>query len=145
MLLDKTSDEFGTPIELFTKLHKEFQFTLDAAASKKNFLLPRYYTKKDSALKHSWAQEKVFCNPPYSRGNMLPFVKKAYQETALGNCLLVVMLLPVRTEQPWFHRYIWRKSEVRFIPGRLKYQGGQSSARFASMIVIFRNPYSLLW
>ena len=28
---------------------------------------------------------------------------------------VVVMLLPARTDTKWFHDYIWKKSEIRFV------------------------------
>ena len=130
----------GTPPELFAKLHAICDFTLDAAASKENALLPRFYTIEDSALEHSWAGERVFMNPPYGRGVLEPFVKKACEEVNIGDCELVVALLPVRTEQPWFHKYVWRVAgaDIVFLKGRLRYDGLKTAAPFPSMIVMWR-------
>jgi site-specific DNA-methyltransferase (adenine-specific) len=47
------------------------------------------------------------------------------------------MLLPARTDTRWFHDYIYGKSEIRFIKGRLKFGGSKNSAPFPSMVVIF--------
>lgn len=134
--LDSTSDEFGTPQELFDELNKEFNFVLDAAASERNHKCLWYYSKEDDALTKNWnLGGVVFCNPPYSRGNVAAFVKKGYEESLKG--VTVVLLLPARTEQAWFHDYV-SKGEVRFIRKRVKYEGGKTSARFPSMIVVFR-------
>lgn len=51
----------------------------------------------------------------------------------------VVCLLPARTDTKWFHNYIYGKSEIRFIKGRLKFGNSTKSAPFSSMVVIFRN------
>ena len=59
--------DWRTPPDLFRALDDEFHFTLDAAANEANHLCDRYYTATDSAFSHSWAGERVFCNPPYGR------------------------------------------------------------------------------
>ena len=61
------------------------------------------------------------------------WVKKASKSKAT-----VVMLLPARTDTKWFHEYIYKKAEIRFIKGRLKFGNSVNSAPFPSMIVIFR-------
>lgn len=55
-----------------------------------------------------------------------------------GDCELVVMLLPARTDTKWFHEYCYGKAEIRFIKGRLKFGDGKNSAPFPSMLVIYR-------
>lgn len=49
----------------------------------------------------------------------------------------VVMLIPARTDTKWFHEYIYKKAEIRFIKGRLKFGDSKNSAPFPSMVVIF--------
>lgn len=142
--LDKTSDEFGTPDWLWKPLHEEFQFTIDAAASKENALLPRYWTKEDDALSKSWGGERVFCNPPYSRGHVKDFFLKAANQTRNGNCFVAVLLIPTYTERDWYHKYR-HMFEVRFIGKRVKFKGGASGARGNHMIVVFRNHQWAWW
>ncbi len=48
------SEEWGTPQELFNRLNKEFNFTLDVCASEENAKYPKYYTKEEDALKQEW-------------------------------------------------------------------------------------------
>lgn len=43
-----------------------------------------------------------------------------------------------RTDTIWFHEYIYKKAEVRFLKGRLKFGSSKNSAPFLSMIVIFK-------
>jgi len=50
----------------------------------------------------------------------------------------VVMLIPARTDTRYFHEYIYGKSEIRFIKGRLKFGDSKNSAPFPSMIVVFK-------
>lgn len=77
----------------------------------------------------------TFCNPPYGR-EIGKWVRKAYEESKKGPT--VVMLLPARTDTKWFHDYIYGKAEIRFIRGRLKFGGGENSAPFPSMVVVFQ-------
>ena len=167
-------DDRCTPRDLFDRLDAEHHFTLDAAASHENALLPRYCTldgayekvqletgsyyqplratpasRKMDGLSYSWDGERVFINPPYGRGLLAPFVAKAAVETgSLGACQLVVALLPVRTEQPWFHAFVydgerrcWRPGvSLEFVEKRIKYDGLSTGAPFPSMIVTWRPP-----
>lgn len=52
------------------------------------------------------------------------------------------MLIPSRTDTKYFHNYIYGKSEIRFIQGRLRFidEDGNKfdNAPFPSMIVVFR-------
>lgn len=54
----------------------------------------------------------------------------------------MVMLIPSRTDTRWFHEYIYNKSEIRFVKGRLKFGDGLGAAPFASMVVIFK-PFTV--
>ena len=78
---------------------------------------------------------RVWCNPPYGR-QVGQWVKKAYMSAQTG--ALVVMLLPARTDTAWFHDYIYRRAEIRFVRGRLKFGGSRNSAPFPSMVCVFR-------
>lgn len=144
VLLSTGKDDWETPADLFAELHKEFNFTIDVAASDTNHKLPRYYTKEQDGLAQSWAGETVFCNPPYSRkrkGNpgQAAWVKKAYEEAQKG--ATVVLLIPARTETEAFHEYILPHAEIRFLRGRLHFEDkGQprDAAPFPSMLAIFK-------
>ena len=56
--------DWETPQALFAKLHSEFQFTIDGAASKRNAKLARFY---DDAFRAFPFRETIFVNPPYGR------------------------------------------------------------------------------
>ncbi len=136
VLFSFQSDEWATPKEVFELLDKEFGFTLDAAASDVNHKTDKYFTKEDNGLEKSWGGYSVFCNPPYS--DIGRWVEKSYRES-LKPGTTVVMLIPSRTDTKWFHRYIYKRSEIRFIKGRLKFGDSKNSAPFPSMVVIFRS------
>lgn len=131
--------DWETPADLFAALDDEFGFTLDAAASSSNHKCAKYYTAKDSAFDHEWGGETVFCNPPYGKA-IAKWVRKCSMEASRKDTT-VVMLLPARTDTRWWHRYILNRAEIRFLPGRLRFEtdgkpGG--SAPFPSAIVVMR-------
>lgn len=136
-LFSSKTDEWYTPIDFFDELNQEFQFTLDPCSTDQNHKCPKYYTMADNGLNHSWAGERVFCNPPYSE--IYDWVEKAFYETKNPNTL-VVLLIPSRTDTKYFHNFIMNRAEIRFIRGRLKFGGAKNSAPFPSMLVIFRGP-----
>ena len=73
-------------------------------------------------------------NPPYGRG-IGKWMKKAYESAQSG--ATVVCLVPARTDTGWWHDYAMR-GEVRFVRGRLKFNGLNCNAPFPSEVVIFR-------
>ena len=129
--------EWGTPQDTFDRLNEEFHFTLDPCASHLNHKCEKYYTIKEDGLSKSWAGERVFMNPPY--GNAASnWIAKAYFESQYAE--IIVGLLPARTDTRWFHDYVYHKSEIRFIKGRLKFvgpNGTAGTATFPSMLVIW--------
>lgn len=97
-------DDRRTPADVFNPLNAQHRFTLDVAASAKNALCPRHFTRDVDGLLRSWKGERVWCNPPFSR--LEPWVAKAWQEMEAG-CDLVVMLLPAnRCEQKFWQEWI---------------------------------------
>ena len=85
----------------------------------------------------------VFINPPYSRKLKELFIRKAYAESLEGK--LCVMLLPVSTSTKIFHEIIYPHAEIRFLKGRVKFEGINTFGEMVSnkvgmhdsMVVIF--------
>lgn len=98
-------------------------FTLDVAACKQSHWAPRYFTKADDGLKQRWFG-RVWCNPPFSI--LEPWLRKTWQEWRSGRVELVVMLLPTRTEQPWWHRLVEPKRDLRSSPLRSRFLKGRT-------------------
>lgn len=132
-MLTSKSNEWETPQHFFDELDREFHFTLDPCATSENAKCKRYYTMADDGLSKDWAGETVFCNPPYGRQ-----IGKWVEKAATSNAT-TVMLIPARTDTAYFHDYIYGKSEIRFIRGRLRFGGSKINAPFPNMVVIFRN------
>lgn len=123
-----------TPEKLFNKLNAEFEFTVDACAENGNSMLPKSW-EGANGLCYNWKNERVFVNPPYGQHELKLWVAKAYWESR-SNGAVVVMLLPARTDAMWFHEYAMR-GEIRFIRGRLRFQGAEYNAPFPSIVLIF--------
>ena len=122
-----------TPQAFFDELNKEFDFTLDPCATDESAKCDRYYTIDDNGLDKSWANERVFMNPPYGR-EIKKWMEKAYLESKMA---LIVCLIPSRTDTKWWHDYVMKANEIRFIKGRLKFENYKANAPFPSAIVIF--------
>lgn len=139
-LLSSKKIDWCTPQDFFNKLNEEFNFTLDVAATDKTAKCQNYFTPETNGLSSTWdiSDGAVFCNPPYGR-EIGKWVKKAYEESLSG--ITIVLLIPARTDTSYFHDYIYGKSEIRFIRGRLKFtdvDGTPSDpAPFPSMLVIY--------
>ena len=138
VLFTSNSDEWATPQEFFNSINREFEFDLDPCATLENHKCDKYYTIEEDGLSKKWGGHRVFCNPPYSQINK--WVEKAFRESKEDNTL-VVMLIPSRTDTRYFHNFIYKRAEVRFVKGRLKFGSSNNSAPFPSMLVIFRGAY----
>lgn len=106
----------------------------------------------EDGLTASW-HGKVYMNPPYGR-EIGKWVTKAWSEVVSGNAELVVALLPARTDTKWWQLNILERvwfdalsrangawmhaTEIRFLPGRLKFVGAKGPAPFPSAIVVWR-------
>lgn len=111
-----------TPKAFYQALYAEFGFDDDPCPSKPS----------SDGLKREWGAV-AYVNPPYSE--CAEWCKKAYEEHLKGKT--VVMLIPSRTDTKYWHDYVMKASEIRFIKGRLHFDGHKNSAPFPSAVVIF--------
>ena len=131
--------EWGTPQRLFDELDREFHFTRDVCASRENFKVTAFWDKEDDALNGKEWSGTLWMNPPYGRA-IGTWLKKAFESRATA---MTVCLIPARTCSRWWHQWVMQADEIRFIKGRLRFQGAEDGAKFPSAIVIFkrRNPF----
>lgn len=109
-------DDRRTPLNVWNPLNDTHRFTVDVAASEKNTLCEKFYTRHTDGLLHSWSGERVWCNPPFSR--LEPWVAKAWHEMRNG-CESVVMILPAnRCEQKFWQEFV---EPFRDAPPRRRY------------------------
>lgn len=129
--------DWRTPAEFFSVLHREFGFKLDAAATTDNSLCKRHLK---NAFTDAWKPGPVYCNPPYT-DNMPEWIDRAIEQRDST----VVMLVPARTDTTWWQYGFCYADEIRFLKGRLKFDGGPHSAPFPSCVMIFRpRPIGLM-
>ena len=130
-------DNWATPKYLLDKIRAEFGEFYDPCPLNADF----------DGLAIDWPKDKtIFINPPYSRTLKEAFIKKAYHHSCVMRHALCVMLLPVSTSTAIFHDYILGKAEIRFLRGRVKFEGINSYGDLVntkcgmhdSMLVIFR-------
>jgi len=122
--------DWETPKEFYAGLNEEFCFTFDPCPSNPIF----------DGLNIEWGNIN-FCNPPYGR-QITAWIKKGYEESLKGK--LIVFLLPSRTDTKWWHDYVMEADEIRFIKGRLKFDGAKNCAPFPSCVVVFRGKQSII-
>lgn len=136
ILFSSEKEDWETPKELFKKLNEKYNFNVDLCANDKNNLCEEYYTKENSCFKNKekLKDKRIYCNPPYGR-KIKHFIKYCYEIKDQNE--IIVMLIPARTDTIWFHNYIYKKSEIIFIKGRLRFSNSKNTAPFPSMIVIY--------
>ncbi len=128
------TDLWATPDDVFSELHREFQFTLDVCALPENAKCGAFFTPADDGLAQAWTGT-CWMNPPYGR-EIGRWVAKARESAEAG--ATVVCLLPARTDTAWWHEHVTRADEVRFVRGRLRFGNAGNAAPFPSAIVVFR-------
>ena len=139
-------DEWTTPPDLWLEiLEKYFPLDVDVfdpCPNTNRLLLGAKSDFGKDGLQIPWG-DYAFVNPPFS--DIAPWIKKAatlHTET--------VMLLPVRSDQPWWHENVQRGAIV-FIRGRVNYvspaPGKTAGASFPSCLVLFgdRWKHDLWW
>jgi hypothetical protein len=116
--------DWKTPKALYQALDAEFGFDFGPCPTRAHF----------DGLRVGWGNTN-FVNPPYGK-QITKWIQKGYNENLLGKT--VVFLLPSRTDTRWWHEYILKADEIRFIKRRLRFDDQKNPAPFPSAIVIFR-------
>lgn len=164
------SNEWRVPRPVFARWHELYRFTVDAAAARWNAQLPRFWSKRNSAFKQLPKDERGWCNPPYSRGNLDRWMGWARTAVVMLEADLFAMHVPAYTSEGWWtktvvpghgplqhvdelrlpgfahgYRRVWKylATDVWFYEGRVRHQernGAEGSARHASALVVFGHP-----
>jgi phage N-6-adenine-methyltransferase len=117
-------DNWKTPELFYQKLNEEFNFDFDPCPPDPQF----------DGLLIEWGKCN-FVNPPY--GNIIAkWLEKAVLEQEKGKTS--VFLIPSRTDTKWWHTYVMEADEIRFIKGRLRFQGAIYNAPFPSAVIVFK-------
>lgn len=127
------NDHWATPKWLYDKLNEEFNFDFDPCPLYADF----------DGLVVDWGKSN-YINPPYNRIDKPKFIQKAYEEWLKGKTC--VLLIPTATGTKQFHDLILPNAEVRFLKGRVAFEGFNTKGEFTSknkgkhdsMIVVFK-------
>ena len=143
-LFTSRTEEWETPLYVFNVLNVEFDFQVDVCATSENAKCKIFFNKDIDGLKQEWSPFRCWMNPPYGK-NISKWMNKAYSESQRG--ALVVCLIPARTDTKWWHEWVMKAAEVRFISGRISFGDKKQSAPFPSCVVIFypelENPHKM--
>jgi len=157
------SDDHSTPQKLFDRLDDEFHFDLDVCATAPhevpswhlegdmayggymanqpmldpgNAKCPVYFTPDDNGLMQHWFG-RVWMNPPYTKGQVGVWIQKLLKELLAGRLDLAVALTAARPDTAWFQTVASYACEIRFLKGRLTFEGQKNAAPFPSVILVF--------
>lgn len=138
-------DTWETPAYIFDPINERAKFTLDACAIESTAKCRKFFTPEQNGLEQSWADERVWCNPPYS--NIGPWLQKAHEETQKSASTVVVALVPPWTDTKWWHDYATRaqicvllKGRVQFLMDGKPHSGNQHPS---CLLVYYRQPVIL--
>ncbi len=134
------TDDWATPQDFFNVVAAEFPFELDVCAVPSSAKCERYFAPEDDGLAQEWTGV-CWMNPPYG-DEIVRWVRKAWESSRAG--ATVVCLVPARVDTGWWFDYC-RHGEIRFLRGRLKFGGADTSAPFPSALVIFGRPAGVVW
>jgi phage N-6-adenine-methyltransferase len=123
-------DIVETPWPFFRRLDAEFNFTLDVCALPSNAKCARYFTPEMNGLAQRW-EGVCWMNPPYFQGRIGAWLAKAFHEVQENDCV-VVAFVHSAFDTAWWHEYVLRAAEIRFVRGRLAGCG-------RAAIVVFRH------
>jgi len=146
-----------TPPGLFAALDSRFKFQFDAAANQHNTLCRDYFSKDEQkgfikvkgdsvymchgdATKEDWPRNAaIYCNPPYSVGQIGKFMRRGYTASLLGSTVVFVVPADIST---WWWDHCMNAAEWIRIKGRVQFchDDGtiiKGSPQFGTMVVVF--------
>jgi len=122
---------------MFNALDDEFRFGVDLCADLDNAKCERFLLA-DVSLSQSWRGMGVgFLNPPFA-DEIVPWLKKTFEQSEQGATFVVVV--PGRTNPPWWHEYVMKAAELRFVKRKASFDepgGTQGVPPYGIVIAIF--------
>ena len=116
-------------------------FDLDVAAENGNAKADAWFGREVDGLKQIWTG-RVWCNPPYV--GIAPWVDRAIAAVLADEVDVVVMLLPGRVDQRWYHDLLRHAELVLPVLGRVQFVPppgiAASSNREGSIVAVLRPP-----
>lgn len=139
------SDEYGTPRWLIRRLTDHRKFDLDPTSGAEPIPIARLrYTKDDNGLSQPWTGpgiDSIYLNPPYADPE--PFLRKlkhAVNPNDEEAATYGISLTKSDTSTNWFHDHLVEATVLCFLDTRLKFHGGEKSAKFPNVLGVFGKP-----
>ena len=130
---------YETPDDVFRAVNEEFRFDVDVCAVPDNAKCARFFTPEQNGLAQDW-RGVCWCNPPFDRTKPA-WVKKAYESAQAGATVVVLLPWNGTGDTSWWHKYVLRASEIRYLRGRQRYSGLDGrKVTVRTVLVVFR-PY----
>lgn len=122
------SDYWGTPTDIcvgiihFLQGYREISwgqyYDLDCCANLFNTKVQdNFISEEQDAMKTNWNGKRVWCNPPYSRGNVDRFVNRAIEMTSTAPLMDVIMLINVDPSTKYFKRIVEHAKAIVYVTG----------------------------
>ena len=111
--------EWETPQGFYDALNAEFGFTIDVCATEQNAKHENYFSPLYDSLCHTW-YGVCWMNPPYDR-DIGAWMHKAWYSAAVKGATVVALIQGRSTDTKWWHEYVMRSSEIRYIKDRLHF------------------------
>ena len=131
--MSKSTDEYGTPDDLFAAISNSFgPFDMDGAAQEHNTKLPAW---TNDASEATWAGH-IWVNPPFS---MMPyFAPLAMKHAATtGNCVAMLCRLDASTK--WWQAYVHGFADVWMLKKRVQFIGADQGYNWPCGIVVYNS------
>jgi hypothetical protein len=137
LLFSSESTSWLTPVDLFEEIKEAFNIELDPCADFDNPLpVTTHIAPPSNGLTEDW-YFNTYINPPYD--NIELWVNKTIEQSKKHSDCYYVMLLPSRTDRPWFRNVLGKAVAVCFISKRLRFSNAKNNAPFPSLIAVFHN------
>ena len=125
VLLNTGNNEWYTPSYIVEAARRTMGgIDLDPASSDeandKHVGAKDYYTKETDGLSQQW-HGRVWMNPPYSNGLIMPFIVRLRNERRAGNVTQATVLVNNGTETRWCHELFSLSDAACFLRGRVKF------------------------
>ena len=134
------NDERRTPCDFFDALNGVLHFDLDVAATPENALCKFYFTKEDDGIQEPWTVGAAWCNPPYSRGQLIKWLVKAADEAKARRCT-IAMLMPGDCSTIAGQFALAYANAILFVNKRLRFDSGdvteKASAKFCNWVALW--------
>lgn len=120
----RSRQDYATPPDFMAAVSCKFgEPAWDLAATAENTKAQCFFTPEQDSLKQNWHNLNALCwlNPPFD--NIGKWAEKCYWETIYGNGLQILFLVPASVGSNWFRDYVFRKSFVYFLNGRITFTG----------------------